>query len=143
MPRMMVAIYPMEIIITPKMAYILSDYNEPRRIYTDGRGWPKEMEPTFLGYSIGKWLDGKRSGRFDVLEVETRGFKGPRTFEASGIQLHEDGQTVIKERIFLDPANKDILHDEITTIDNALTLQTSTVAVTKAASTMLVSATSL
>jgi hypothetical protein len=121
MPRMMSIIFPMEFIIMPKITYILTDYTEPRRIYTDGRDWPKEIEPEFAGYSIGKWVDRDGDGKYDVLEVETRGFKGPRTFEASGIQLHEDGQTVIKERIFLDPANKDILHDEITTIDNALT----------------------
>jgi len=35
--------------------------------------------------------------------------------------LHDDGQTLIKERIYLDKANKDILLDEITTTDNALT----------------------
>jgi len=56
-----------------------------------------------------------------VLVIETRGFKGPRTYEASGIELHDDGETVIKERISLDKTNKDTLVDEITTIDNALT----------------------
>jgi hypothetical protein len=60
-------------------------------------------------------------GRFNTLEVETRGFKGPRTFDASGIPLHEDNQTVVRERIYLDKADNDLLHDEITTIDNALT----------------------
>jgi hypothetical protein len=121
MPRMMVAIYPMEIIVTPKTTYVLSDYNEPRRIYTDGRSWPKEIEPTFLGYSIGKWIDENGDGRYNLLDVETRSFKGPRTFDGSGIPLHEDGQTIIKERIYLDKADKDLLHIEITTIDNALT----------------------
>ena len=92
MPRMMTIVFPMEIVIMPKVTYILTDYTEPRRIYTDGRNWPKELEPTFNGYSIGKWIDEDGDGRYDVLEVETRSFKSPRTFEASGIQLHEDGQ---------------------------------------------------
>jgi hypothetical protein len=35
--------------------------------------------------------------------------------------LHKDGQTVVKERIYLDKANPDILHDEVTTFDHALT----------------------
>jgi hypothetical protein len=35
--------------------------------------------------------------------------------------LHADGQTVVKERIYLDKTNKDLLRNEITTIDNALT----------------------
>ena len=121
LPRSMVGIYPMELIITPKTTYLLSDYNEPRRIFTDGSTWPKEYEPTFLGYSIGKWIDEDGDGRFDVLEVETRGFKGPRTFDGSGIPMHEDNETIVKERYSLDKNNKDLLNIEITTIDNALT----------------------
>jgi hypothetical protein len=123
MPRIMTVVFPMEFVITPKTTYILSDYATPRRIYTDGRDWPKDLDsqPTFLGYSIGRWLDEDGDGRYDVLEIETRGLKGPRSFEASGIPLHEDNQTIVKERIALDKANRDILLDEITTIDNALT----------------------
>ena len=121
MPRMMTIVYPMELIITPKTTYLLNDYTPPRRIFTDGRSFPSAIEPTFDGYSIGRWIDQDGDGRYDVLAVETRGMKGPRTYEASGIPLHEDGQTVVSERIFLDKANKDVLYDEITTIDTALT----------------------
>jgi hypothetical protein len=35
--------------------------------------------------------------------------------------LVEDNETIVKERIYLDKANPDLLHDEITTIDDALT----------------------
>jgi len=35
--------------------------------------------------------------------------------------LHEDNETVIKERIFLDKEKPDLLHDEITVMDHALT----------------------
>ena len=121
MPRVMTIVYPMEIIIMPKTTYILTDYTVPRRIFTDGREWPKEVEPTFNGLSIGKWVDADASGRYSTLEVETRGFKSPRTYEASGIRLHDDGESIIKERIHLDKANKDVLIDEITSIDHALT----------------------
>jgi hypothetical protein len=120
LPRMMVGIYPMEIIITAKTTYILSDYNEPRRIFTDGRDWPAEFEPTFNGYSIGRWID-RGDGHFGMLEVETRGFKGPRTFDGSGIPLDADNQTIIKERFYLNRTDKNRLHIEITTIDHALT----------------------
>jgi hypothetical protein len=92
-----------------------------RRIYTDGRSIPDDEEPAFLGYSVGKWLDEDGDGNFDLLEIETRGMKGPRSFDASGIPLHADNQTVVKERIYLDKTNKDLLRNEITTIDNALT----------------------
>jgi len=121
MPRMMIGVYPMELVVTPKTTYMLSDYNEPRRIFTDGRDWPKEVEPTFNGYSIGKWIDEEGDGRFNLLEVESRGFRGPRTFEGSGIPLHEDGQSIIKERFYLDKGDKDLMHIDITTIDHALT----------------------
>jgi hypothetical protein len=47
--------------------------------------------------------------------------KGPRTFEGTGLPLHKDNQTVVKEKFYLDKSNADILHDEITTIDHALT----------------------
>jgi hypothetical protein len=121
MPRMMSVVYPMEVVVTPKTTYILTDNSEPRRIFTDGRDWPKELDPTFSGLSLGKWDDPDPAGRFATLDVETRGFKGPRTFETSGIRLHDDNETVVKERIHLDKADSNILLDEITTIDHALT----------------------
>jgi hypothetical protein len=56
-----------------------------------------------------------------MLEIETRSMKGPRAYDASGLPLHEDGETIVKERIFLDKVDRNILHDEITTFDHALT----------------------
>jgi len=121
LPRIMSVIFPMEILITPKTTHILFDYALPRRIYTDGRPWPKEIEPTFYGYSIGKWIDEDGDGRYDVLAIETRGFKGPRSYEATGIPLHEDSESVITERLYIDKTDPDTLHDEITVNDHALT----------------------
>jgi len=121
MPRMMTAVRPFEFVVTPNVTYINSENNQPRRIYTDGRTFPKDEEPTWPGYSVGTWLDTDNDGRFDTLEVETHNFKGPRVFEASGIPLHRDNQSIIKERITVDKANSDILRYEITTIDHALT----------------------
>jgi hypothetical protein len=121
MPREMSAYEPLELIVTPDLTYVLVDHIEhTRRIYTDGRDWPADVEPSFSGYSIGKWIDA-RDGRYGVLEVETRDFKGPRVYDATGIPLHSDNQSVIKERIYLDAADSNLLHDEITTIDHALT----------------------
>jgi hypothetical protein len=56
-----------------------------------------------------------------VLEVETRGFTGPRTYDSSGIPLREDNQTIVRERIYLDKSDPNIFHDEVTVIDHALT----------------------
>jgi hypothetical protein len=123
MPMVMNAHSPMEIIVLPETTYIRVDHirDTRRRIYTDGRDWPAEIEPTFDGYSIGKWIDTEGKGRYDVLEVETRGFKGPRAYDASGLPLHRDNNSVFKERIYLDKANPNILHDDITVTDSALT----------------------
>jgi hypothetical protein len=122
MPLMMYGGEPIEIVITPATTYILINWIEHgRRIYTDGRDWPEEIEPTLQGYSIGKWIDSDGDGKFDVLEVETRGFKGPRHYDASQLPLHHDNQSVFKERFYLNKDNPNILHDEITVIDNALT----------------------
>jgi hypothetical protein len=121
MPRIMTAVYPIEIVIQPRITYILSEYVMPRRIYTDGRTRPEIVEPSFAGYSTGKWIDEDGDGRYDVLEVETTHLKGPRDYDVDGLPLHNDSQSVIKERIYLDKANPNILRDEITTIDHALT----------------------
>jgi hypothetical protein len=122
MPRMMMAYDPMEVIVTPQITYMeVTFFSEFRRIYTDGRDWPKNPNPTFSGYSIGKWIDADAAGRYDVLEVETRDLRGPRTFDGLGTPMHEDNQTVIKERMYLDKSDPNILHDQITTIDHALT----------------------
>jgi hypothetical protein len=125
MPRVMINYLAFEALITPWSTYILfeRDHDYLRRIYTDGRDFPPGMadDPQFLGYSIGTWRDKDGDGKYDVLEVETRGFKGPRVYDATGIPLHADNETVIKERIYLDKANPNLLHDDITTIDHALT----------------------
>jgi hypothetical protein len=122
MPRMMIAYEPMEVIVTPETTYIRVDHlGDFRRIYTDGRAWPAQIKPTFDGYSIGQWIDRDGNGRYGALTVETRGMKGPRTLDADGLPLHQDNRTVVKERLSLDKANRNLLHDEITTIDNAFT----------------------
>jgi len=122
MPRIMNVYEPMEIVVTPSTTYILiSHIHDNRRIFTDGRDWPKDPEPSFKGFSIGKWIDEDGDGRHDVLEVETRLFKGPRVYDGSGLPLHRDNQSIIKERIYLDKADRNIIHNEITVIDNALT----------------------
>jgi len=123
MPRVM-APTRQEYIITPETTYILTDLDqwEIRRIFTDGRDWPTEGEPSYLGYSIGRWIDEDGDGVYDVLEVDTRGpFKGPRAYDHTGLPLHFDNQSTFKERFYLDKADPNILHVEITVLDHALT----------------------
>ena len=123
MPMMMNAYDPMEIVVTPVTTYILiSHVNDSyRRVYTDGRDSSEDIEPTYAGYSIGKWVDEDNDGRYDTLEIETRSLKLPRTYDATGLPFHKDGEAIVKERIYLDKADRNVLHDDITTIDHALT----------------------
>src|SRR5262245_37153204 len=125
MPRVMIPYQGMEIVVTPGTTYVLfqRDWDFSRHIYTDRRSFPADMaqEPRYLGYSIGKWLDTDGDGRYDTLEVETRGMKGPRVYDASGIPLHADSETIVQERIYLDKADPKLMHNDITTIDHALT----------------------
>jgi hypothetical protein len=111
---------PLEFVVTPDTTYILIG-TQARRIFTDGRDWPKQIEPSYVGYSIGRWIDQDGHGDYDLLEVETRGFKGPRVFDATGLPLHFDNQSIFKERVYLDKADANVLHDEVTVIDHALT----------------------
>jgi hypothetical protein len=125
MPATMNGYNSMEIVVLPEITYVMVEHNLPihRRIFTDGRAWPNQgdVEPTFQGYSIGQWIDTTGGGRYDLLEVETRYFKGPRALDATGIPTHADNQSIVKERIYLDKANPDTLHDDLTLIDHALT----------------------
>ena len=122
MPYMMMAFGPMEWVVTPDATYILIGWHDHfRRIYTDGRDWPQSIEPAYAGYSIGRWIDEDGDGVYDVLLVETRAFKGPRSVDETGLPMHVDNQSIFKERIWRDKINPRILHDEMTIIDHAFT----------------------
>jgi hypothetical protein len=57
-----------QIVQSPEKVLMLYTYGRIWRvIWTDGRDFPKQMEPRWLGYSIGKWVDDT------TLLVETRG----------------------------------------------------------------------
>jgi hypothetical protein len=46
---------PLEFVVTPgHHLYLIG--TQARRIYTDGRDWPREIEPSYAGYSIGRWI---------------------------------------------------------------------------------------
>jgi hypothetical protein len=123
MPAMMTIYRPMEIIVLPETTYIRIDHTHQshRRIFTDGRDWPKDVLPSFRGYSIGKWIDTDGDGKYDTLEVETRFLKGPRALDPAGMPTHADNESIIKERLFVDKADPSRLYNEITLIDHAFT----------------------
>jgi hypothetical protein len=122
MPRVTNGYSEIEFVITSETFHILVEHvHDNRRIFTDGRTWPTDVEPSFLGISIGQWIDTDGDGRYDVLEVETRNMKGPRAFDASGIPLHADNQTVVKERYTFNKNEPDEIYNEVTVFDHALT----------------------
>jgi hypothetical protein len=60
--------YPFKIIETPGLVAILYEaIHSYRQIFTDGRSLPKDPNPAWLGYSVGRW-DG------DAFVVESTGF---------------------------------------------------------------------
>jgi hypothetical protein len=123
MPATMNGYNSLEFVVLPEITYVMVEHNLPihRRIFTDGRDWPQAVEPTFQGYSIGKWIESDEKNHFDVLEVETRYLRGPRSLDPTGIPTHVDNKSIIKERIYLSKTAPDTLHDDITLFDNALT----------------------
>jgi hypothetical protein len=124
MPRMMINYgLGMEFVLTPETTFLL--FGEPmrqlRRIYTDGRGFPAAIVPSFSGYSIGRWEGDDGTGHAATLVVETRGLRGPRSYDSNGAPFHADNQTVVEERIHLDPGKPDVMYDDMTVSDHALT----------------------
>ena len=49
MPRVMSFTFPVEFVILPNITYVHFEIFMPRRIYTDGRDFPKDEEPSFSG----------------------------------------------------------------------------------------------
>jgi hypothetical protein len=123
MPALMNVYNPIEVVITPETTYIITSHNNDvyRRIYTDDRDWPADPERTLVGYSIGRWIDENSDGKYTTLEVETRFLRGPRAYEVSGIPFHDDNQTIIKERLYLDKADRNVFYDDIVVLDHAMT----------------------
>ena len=117
MPTAMTVYGEMEIVVLPDVTHILLNHNTGihRRIFTDGRDWPKEAQPSYQGYSIGRWIDADGKGRFDRLEVETRSSRVPVPW----IRRHADPcrQSVDRPESISFDKTTDILHDEITLID--------------------------
>lgn len=122
MPRVTNGYGEIEFVITAETFHVLVEHvHDNRRIFTDGRTWPTDRESSFLGISIGQWIDTDGDGKYDVLEVETRNIRGWRSFDSSGLPLHADNQTVVKERYTFDKNDPNVIHNEVTVFDHALT----------------------
>jgi hypothetical protein len=72
------AAYPMRIVTAPGRVVILYEaIHGWREIFTDGRTHPPDMNPTWMGYSVGRWVG-------DDLVVETAGFNDKGWLDNTG-----------------------------------------------------------
>ena len=79
-------VYAFKIIQTPAEIIMIGESQDPpRQIYLDGRDLPKDPDPSWMGYSVGKW-DG------DTLVVQTTGFNEEGWLDNVG---HPRGQSML------------------------------------------------
>lgn len=77
-PRLDAYVHPYKIVQTADLVVILYESQTIfRQIFTDGRSHPKDPEPSWLGYSVGRWEG-------DALVVETVGFNGKTWLDGLG-----------------------------------------------------------
>ncbi|HEY6454873.1 MAG TPA: hypothetical protein VIY90_06260 [Steroidobacteraceae bacterium] len=82
LPRLMLMHEPFEILQRPKTLYFVHQINRlPRRVYLD-EPLPTDVDPHYLGYSVGKW-DG------DALVVDSNGFEDGTMLDNAGLP-HSD-----------------------------------------------------
>ena len=79
-------VYAFKIMQTPAEIIMIGESQDPpRQIYLDGRDLPKDPDPSWMGYSVGKW-DG------DTLVVQTTGFNEEGWLDNVG---HPRGQSML------------------------------------------------
>jgi hypothetical protein len=60
-----------------EIVVLLGEGDPPRQIHTDGRSLPQDPQPSWMGYSVGKWEG-------DTLAVETAGFNEASWLDSVG-----------------------------------------------------------
>ncbi|HTI68030.1 MAG TPA: hypothetical protein VL460_10850 [Caulobacteraceae bacterium] len=107
MPRLMWQPYPFEILFSPGRVTTTHEiYSQVRRIYTDGRKHPADLDPSFNGHSIGHWEG-------DTLVVDTVGMRGDTMYQNTGMP-HSDALHVVERWRLVAPNRLEI---EVTMID--------------------------
>jgi len=80
-PKIDTAPAPYKFLQLPGLVIILYEaFTQYRQVFMDGRELPKDPNPTWLGYSVGKW-DG------DTLVVESAGYNGKAWLDQQGHPL--------------------------------------------------------
>jgi hypothetical protein len=68
---------PKKVVQTPTLILVLSEDLSYRQIFLDGRQLPKDPNPSFMGYSVGRWEG-------DTLVVESTGYKDSTWLDFAG-----------------------------------------------------------
>jgi len=106
-PRIYFHPVPMEIIQIPGRVIMLFEYDHfVRQIYTDGRQHPRDMAPTWMGDSIGRWEG-------DTLVVDTVGFNDKTWLDRAG-HPHTDALHLVERFRRVD---HNTLQDDVTIDD--------------------------
>lgn len=109
MPRMMSAVYPMEVLMTPGQVTIITEWmGQIRRVYMDGRPHPEDPDITYVGHSTGKWEG-------DTLVIDTVAMKGDTMLDQTGMK-HSDDIRVVERMRLVDAQtleNELTLHDPV------------------------------
>ena len=88
-PDGMIVPSPFKIFHAPGTTFILfEEFAQFRQVFTDGRALPKDAEPGWFGYSIGRW-------EADAFVIETRGFNDKSWLDDDG-HPHSDALHTIE-----------------------------------------------
>ena len=97
-PRILVWPQPFEIVQTPDRVFMFFEHERVwRQIWTDGRSHPKDLEPTWMGDSIGKWEG-------DTFVVDTIGLNDKSWLDSYGHPHSEELHVVERYRLVDDGA---------------------------------------
>ena len=81
---MLIPDYPWKIVQTPGLTIVLfENFTDYRQIFTDGRDFPSERAPSWMGYSVGKWEG-------DTFVVQTVGFNDKGWLDDGGHPRSEE-----------------------------------------------------
>ena len=105
-PRILYLPFPWEIVQASDRVVLIFEVQIVRQVFTDGRGHPKDLEPTYMGDSVGKWEG-------DTLVIDTVGLNDKTWLDANGVP-HSDVLHVVER---LRRLNHDTLRADITIDD--------------------------
>ena len=73
---------PFKIVHSPGLTLVLfEEFLHFQQVFTDGRGFPEDMQPAWMGYSIGRW-------ERDEFVIETKGLNERAVLGAGAAITH-------------------------------------------------------